>query len=382
MQSVALVHDYLNQYGGAERVVADMLRIWPQAPLYTTLYRPESTWPEFRDADVRTTFLDRAPLDQRFKLLAPLIPAALRSMPVLEQDLVISSSSGWAHGVRTAEHSLHVVYCYAPARWIYRHDSYHRLPVARTITAPGRSILRRWDFRAARRADAYISIAQNVRDRVRQAYGIQSRVVHPPVDVARFRPSAPGERYLIVSRLLSYKRVDIVVEAATRAGLPLDVVGTGPDLQRLQSLAGPSVRFLGRIEDDEVTSLYENCRAFFFPGVEDFGITPVEANAAGKPVIAFADGGALETLVEDRTAVFFREQTADAVVDAVRRLEHIDFDPARAAANAARFSPDAFRESLIEAIEHAHSVKTALRGLPKAAKRSRHDLMDVVYGEV
>jgi glycosyltransferase involved in cell wall biosynthesis len=352
--SVAIVHDYLNQPGGAERVVVEMARKWPGAPIYTSLYRPDSTWPEFRELDVRTSAIDRIPVDQGFRALLPLYPAAFRSLGTLEQDLVVSSSSGWAHAVRTGPRSLHVVYCYAPARWLYS-DGYVTRSVARTALTPLTAALRRWDRRAAARADGYITIAENVRERVRAAYGIESEVVYPPVSLERFSPRPRGERLLVVSRLLPYKRVDLVVEAATRAGLPLDVVGVGPALGPLRELAGPTVTFHGKLPDADVTELIERCRAVCFPGREDFGIVPVEANAAGKPVVAYAAGGALETLRDGYSGVFFERQDADAVLDAIRRADGLETSPEQLAESAQRFSSEAFRANLGVAVDRIRS---------------------------
>lgn len=347
---VAIVHDYLNQPGGAERVVIEMARIWPDAAIYTSLYRQASTWPEFRSLEIRTSILDRIPVDRRFRALLPFFPAAFHLLGTLPHDLVISSSSGWAHSVRTAPGSLHVVYCYAPARWLYSAD-YLAGRVARTTLAPLFVPLRRWDRRAAARADGYITIAQNVRERVLAAYGFDSEVVYPPVSLERFTPTPRGRRLLVISRLLPYKRIDIVVAAATRAGLPLDVVGVGPALRALREMAGPTVRFHGALSDEEVTGLIESCSAVCFPGREDFGIVPVEANAAGKPVVAFAAGGALETLIDGVSGVFFDRQEPDAVLEAIRKVHALDTSPEQIAESASRFSTDSFRRNLTEAIE-------------------------------
>lgn len=348
--SVAIVHDYLNQPGGAERTVLEIASLWPGAPIYTSLYRPESTFPEFRDHEIRTSFLDRLPVDQRFRAMLPLYPAAIRSLGVLGQDLVISSSSGFAHGVRTSNNSVHIVYCYAPPRWLYP-SQYFSHPAVRAAFSPAAVMLRAWDSRAAQRADAYITIADNVRQRVLEAYGIESEVVYPPVDTERFNPMPRGDRLLVVSRLLSYKRVDLIVRAASQIGVPLDIVGTGPDMNRLRGLAGPNVNFHGRIDDLGVKQMIEHCNAVCFPGEEDFGIVPVEANAAGKPVIAYAAGGALETLQDGHSAVFFKEQTAESVIAAIKRAVRLDTDPAQLAAGAKRFSKAAFRRNFIAAIE-------------------------------
>jgi glycosyltransferase involved in cell wall biosynthesis len=350
--SVAIVHDYLNQRGGAERVVLEMASIWPQAPIYTSLFRPQSTFPEFSGRDVRTSPLDRLPVDEGFRRLFPLYPAAFRALGRLDHDVVISSSSGWAHGVRTAAHTFHAVYCYTPARWLY--GSGHLVGSrAEVALRPAIRLMRRWDRAAAQRADAYIAISNAVRRRIQDRYGVDAPVVYPPVDIHRFRPTPRGERLLVVSRLLPYKRVDLVVDAATRAGIALDVVGTGPALDDLRRRAGPSVEFHHRLGDADITRLMETCRAFCLPGEEDFGIAPIEANAAGKPVVAFGGGGALETIEDGKTGVFFREHEADDVLDAIRRCDRLSTSPEVIAAAAERFSQEAFRAGLLRVVGDA-----------------------------
>lgn len=358
---VAIVHDYLNQRGGAERVVLELAKIWPQAPVYTSLYRAESTFPEFKDREIRTSPLDRLPVDRGFRGLFPLYPAAFRQFGRLPHDVVISSSSGWAHGVRTAEHSFHAVYCYTPARWLYGGD-YLGVSRREKLLEPAMRVLRRWDRAAARRADLYIAISEEVRQRIKHRYGVDAPVVYPPVDVDRFRPRPRGDRLLVVSRLLPYKRVDLVVDAATRAGCALDVVGSGPALDDLRRRAGPTVDFHDQLGDADITRLMEGCRAFCLPGREDFGITPIEANAAGKPVVAFGGGGALETIEDGKTGVFFREHTVDAVLDALRRCDEVGTSPEVIATSAQRFSSDRFRSSLLRELRAA--------GCPLPADRS------------
>jgi glycosyltransferase involved in cell wall biosynthesis len=347
--SVAIVHDYLNQRGGAERVVLEMASIWPDAPIYTSLYRPSSTFPGFAAHEVRVSALDRLPIDHGFRNLFPLYPAAFWLLGKLHHQVVISSSSGWAHGIRTAPGSFHAVYCHTPARWLYG-DEHLGASLAGRALKPAGGLLRRWDRRAAHRADLYIANSREVRDRIRRRYGLDAPVVHPPVDVHRFRPAARGDRLLVVSRLLPYKRVDLVVDAATRAGLGLDVVGTGPALGDLRSRAGPGTTFHERLDDADVTRLMERCRALCLPGREDFGITPVEANAAGKPVVAFGAGGALETVQEDVTGVFFRRQTVDDVLTAIKRCDDLVTSPEVISASAQRFSPKRFRSELLEVL--------------------------------
>ena len=351
--SVAIAHDYLNQRGGAERVVLELARIFPGAPVYTSLYRPESTFPEFRELDVRTSPLDRLPVDTRFRALLPLYPAAFRALSPVHEDVVVSSSSGWAHGIRTAPGSVHVVYCHTPARWLYESDAYLPGGAKRALTAPLRAALGPWDRNAAHRATLYLANSEHVARRIRTAYGIEARILHPPVRTDGLRPAPRGERLLVISRLLPYKRVDLVVDAATEAGLGLDIVGSGPSLADLRSRAGPSVTFHGRVEEDALRELLLGCRALCFPGSEDFGIVPVEANAAGKPVVAFAEGGVLETQVEGTTAAFFGEKTTAAALDAIRRADALDATPEQIAENAERFSPAVFESGLLAAIEEA-----------------------------
>lgn len=347
---VALAHDYLNQRGGAERVVLEMASIWPQAPIYTSLYRPQSTFPEFGRHEIRTTPLDRLPVDDGFRNLFALYPLAFRALGRLPQDIVISSSSGWAHGIRTRPDALHVVYCHTPARWLYAGEHLAGSRAQRAL-APVTLAMRGWDRRAAWRADLYIANSDQVRKRIEREYGIFAPVIYPPVDVDRFRPSARGERLLVVSRLLPYKRVDTIVDAATKEGIGLDVVGTGPALADLRSRAGPSVAFHGRLPDADVTALMEGCRAFCLPGKEDFGMTPVEANAAGKPVVALGAGGALESLQEGVNGTFFDRHEPRAVLEAIRRCDRIDTAPEAIAATARRFSPAVFRRRLLEVLQ-------------------------------
>jgi glycosyltransferase involved in cell wall biosynthesis len=349
---VALAHDFLNQHGGAERVVLAMSDIWPRAPIHTSLYRPDSTFPEFRGRDIRTSFLQHLPVDRRFRALLPLYPVAFESMRV-DAPVVISSSSAFAHGIGRPTDSFHAVYCYTPARWLYRWDYLGARSRAELAAAPLRPALRRWDQRAARQADLYIAISRVVQQRIAQVYGRYAPIVHPPVDIDRFSPSERGARLLVVSRLLPYKRVDVVVRAATHAGVGLDVVGDGPDLDRLRSLAGPTVEFHGMLPDSAVTELMEHCSALCVPGSEDFGLTPVEAQAAGKPVIAFASGGALETVEDGVTGTLFAERSTDAFLRGLRRLERLDTSSQEIAAHAERFSPVAFADRLCDVLSAA-----------------------------
>lgn len=353
--SVALVHDYLNQNGGAERVVLALSDIWPDAPIYTSLYRPDSTLPGFKDREVRTSIVDRIPVDKAFRNLLPLYPLAFRSLGTLRQDLVVSSSSGWGHAVRTSPNSLHVVYCHTPARWLYGGE-YLGSSYRQAVLKPFGWSLRKWDRAAASRADLYIANSATTRDRIKKVYVREAPIVYPPVEVGRFTPTARGERLLVVSRLLPYKRVDVVVQAAKRAGIGLDVVGTGPALAELREMAGPTVIFHGKLSDGAVTELMEKCRALCVAAEEDFGITPVEAMAAGKPVVALGAGGVLETVIDKVTGSFFDRHNADEVLAAIKRSDSIESGPERIAQHAQRFSTETFRNGLLSAIDNFRPI--------------------------
>ena len=355
---VVLAHDYLNQRGGAERVVVELMDAFPSAPLYTSMFRAKSTWPQFRGRDIRTSPLQRLPVDARFRALFPLFPLAFRALGELDGDVVISSSSGWAHGVRTSPRALHLVYCYTPARWLYGED-YLARPLVRRVLAPALAAARRWDQRAARRADGYIAISAFVADRIRHVYGIGAPVVYPPVEVGRFRPTPRGDRVLVVARLLRYKRVDVIVDAARAAGFGLDVVGTGPALARLREIAGPATTFHGALDDASVAELMQGCRALCIPGIEDFGITAVEAQAAGKPVVAFGAGGALETVQQGVSGTFFHTQDTASVRAALDACDAIQSSPQSNADSAQRFAPERFRSDLRAAIARFQDARPA-----------------------
>lgn len=355
---VAIVHDYLNQRGGAERVVLEMSDMWPGAPVYTSLYRPESTFARFASRDVRVSPVNRLPVDKRFRALFPLYPLGFHALGEIDADVVVSSSTGWAHAVRTSDRAFHVVYCHAPARWLW--GEYLAAPTGRRLLKPALGAWRRWDTNAARRPDLYIANSVEIQRRIAAAYGREAEVVYPPVDVERFTPRPRGERLLSVARLVEHKRIDLLVDAATRAGIGLDVVGSGPALADLRARAGPTVEFHGHLDDAAVTELFEQCRAYCMPGWEDFGIAPVEAQAAGKPVIAFARGGALETVEENVSGVFFTGQDVQSLLDAIGRCDQLDTPPDGIARLAARFSAQRFREALTETISRAVTKQRAL----------------------
>jgi glycosyltransferase involved in cell wall biosynthesis len=360
--NIALVHDDLVQSGGAERVVALFHKIWPQAPLYTSIYDRRTTLRDFDDAEVRTSFLQRTPLSSRrlHKLALPLFPAAFEGMDFTGYDLILSSSSRFAKGVITGPRTCHVCYCYTPPRFAWRpQDYFGRMRAGSLIWLlmwPLLSRLRRWDLESAAGVDYYIAISHNVARRIRKFYRRDSAVIHPPVDTDRYRPAAPdqiGDYFLVVSRLVGYKRVDLAVEACNRLGLPLKVIGGGPEERTLRRKAGPTVEFLGHLPDAEVVGHYARCRALIFAGEEDFGLTPLEAMASGRPVVAFGAGGALETVIEGRTGLFFGEQTVDSLAGALQSLDGFTFEPDELRAHALRFDTAVFREQITRFIDEA-----------------------------
>jgi glycosyltransferase involved in cell wall biosynthesis len=344
---VAIVHDYLNQAGGAERVVEVLHRMYPEAPIFTTLFDPRAVHPSFAKADVRVSWMRRLPRWRRyFRSYMPLYPMAIRSFDLRGYDVVISSSSAWAKGVRIPEGALHFCYCHTPMRWAWNFDGYVSRsalsPAARAAARLTLPMLRSWDVRTSRTVDRFIANSTEVSHRIRSSYGRGSDVVFPPVDVERFRHDQPArDFFLVVSRLNAYKRIDLAVRACTALGLPLVVVGEGPERRMLQGIAGSTVRFAGRLSDREVTALFETCRAFILPGEEDFGLTPIEANAAGRPVVAFARGGALDTVRDGETGVLFHDASVESLSTALEAVGARCWD-----ATSLREHADTFSESV------------------------------------
>ncbi len=354
---VALVTDWLDSFGGGERVLMELHRMFPDAPVYTTVHDPSRLPSELRGLDVRTSFIQRLPWIRASHLrFLPLMPLAVERYDLRGYDLVVSMSSACAKGVITGPDTLHVCYCFTPCRYIW--DLYHeyvRGTLKRMAAAPVAAYLRAWDRSSSARVDRFVAISREVAGRIRKHYGRDCDIVVPPVEVDRIRPDgrAPDDYYLVVSRLVGYKRVDLAVQAATRLGRRLVVAGSGPELERLRALAGPTVEFRGFTPDDELPHLYARCRAFLFPGFEDFGITPVEAQAAGRPVVAFGRGGAAETVVDGVTGVLFHEQTVDALCEAMLRLEQGRWDPAACRRNAELYGSGAFHAGLRGVLERA-----------------------------
>jgi glycosyltransferase involved in cell wall biosynthesis len=356
---VAFVHDYLTQYGGAERVLLAMHPLFGDAPIYTSVVDRGAFGGALDGIDVRATWLDRVPGARRhFRAMLPLYPSAFESIDLRGFDLVISSTTSFAKGVRTPPATMHVCYMNTPTRFLWDvarraklgDDEYAGAivpPLARPLFAAMVPALRRWDLAASRRPFRIIANSANVAARIREIYRRESDVLHCAVDVDAFSPEdGEGDHYLVASRLLPYKRVGLAIEACRAIGAPLVIIGAGPDERRLRALAGDGVRFAGSVTDAVRASLFARARAVIVPGVEDFGLVAIEAAASGRPTVAYGAGGSLETVVEGRTGVFFREPDAASLADALRAASAIRFDRAALVAHARSFSPERFRAGL------------------------------------
>ena len=355
--NVALVHDYLLVLRGAERAFAAIADIWPTASLYTLLYDPTATNGRFESHPVTTSILQRAGLTQAsFRKLLPLYPIMAERLPIKEHDVVVSSSSAFAHGVRAAPDAVHICYCYTPFRyaWFERERALAEVrPVLRPALSASLAAFRRWDLRASRRVTRYVAISRLTQRRIREVYGRDASIVHPPVDVNRFSRATPEDYFLTVTELVAHKRVEVVAEAALAAGKPLKVAGGGPELPRLQARYGRSVEFVGRVSDQQLERLYARARAVIVPNVEEFGIVAVESQAAGRPVVAARGGGALETVVENVTGRFVPVGDVQALARELRRFDADDFDAEVIQRHAQGFSPTAFRARLQDEIRAA-----------------------------
>jgi glycosyltransferase involved in cell wall biosynthesis len=381
----ALVHDYLVQMGGAERCLELLAQMFPEAPIYTGIVDERRLPPGLQGRVIQPSFLQAWPLPRRFyRACLPAYPAAFEALDLGGHDLVISSSSAFAKGVLTPPETCHICYCYTPMRFAWNTHEFARRelrgPLARALFPLVVGRLRQWDRLSADRVDEFVAISGVVANRIRKFYRRDaSAVIYPPVETTAYRPMpaverqalAGGERdsYLIVSRFAPYKRIDLAIEAFNQLGRPLAIIGDGRDATRLRRMAGPNVRFLGRVSDAEVRDRLAACRALIWPGEEDFGLVPVEAMAAGRPVVAYGAGGALETVVEGVSGLFFTPQTPAALAAAVLRAEQIRWDPERLRSRAEQFDIALFRSRFRTFVDDAFErhrerlVNTGLRAL-------------------
>lgn len=353
---VALVYDRVVKWGGAERVLLALHEIWPEAPLYTAVFDPKrASWAKvFR---VMPSLANRWPgAPRRHEFFVWLMPLSFENFSFDGYDLVISITSEAAKGIITKPGTLHVCYCLTPTRYLWSgYSDYFPSRGGRWLAWPLVGYLRVWDRIAAQRPDFYLTTCQNVKQRIRQYYGREATVIYPPVDCQKW-PMADGkpqtaEYFLVVSRLVGYKRVDLAVKTFNQLGWPLKVVGVGRQQDKLKRLARPNIEFLGHLTDRQLLGYYQKCRAVVFPGEEDFGLVPLEAQSCGRPVIVYRAGGAKETVIEGKTGLFFSKQTIASLTKAVQRFEKMKFDPAACRQNALRFRKTKFVKQFKKIIE-------------------------------
>lgn len=368
---VALVHDHLKQNGGAERVLEALQALYPKAPTYTLVYDEKAIGDIFKHKDIRTSFLQNIPFSKRFlRWMLPLMPTATESYDLSEYDVVISSSSGLAKGIIPPAYGIHICYCHTPTRYLWT-DAHSYIE---DMKAPGfvkklipfvQTWLRVWDRQSADRVDFYIANSKTVQYRIKKYYDRSSTVINPPVDIQKFYISdKEKEYYLAGGRLVPYKRFDLLIDAFNQTKLPLKIFGTGPMMEELKSRALPNIEFLGRVSDEGRAELYANSIAFVHPQEEDFGITPIEAMASGRPVIAYRRGGAVETVIDGKTGELFDNQHWTDLADILIRFDHSSFNPENIRLHAEKFRTEAFREQIKTLVENAyndHKKNTLLR---------------------
>ncbi len=366
---LALAHDWLNQIGGAEDVLDALARQFPESPIYTSLYAPDRLPAHYREWDIRASWMNNLPaIHRRHQFYLPLYPLAWNRLRLADYDVILSNKSGFCHGLRFDQRALHICYCLAPTRYVWQLDDYldgeELGAAARWLLKPLIASLRAWDYAAAQRVSHFIAISSAIQDRIRRFYNRESRIIFPPVDTARFQPAPTADiedYYLVVSRLVPYKRIDLAVSAATELRLPLKVAGRGRDSERLRALAGDTVEFLGFVPNEHLPRLMARCKALVFPGLEDFGITPVQAQAAGRPVIAFRGGGALDTVIPALTGEFFDAATVDSLKAVWRNFDPDAYNPDAIRKHARRFDASIFDQRITAYVEQAWCAHQAER---------------------
>jgi glycosyltransferase involved in cell wall biosynthesis len=373
MTRTALVHDYLLTLRGGERTFAAMTDAWPEATIHTLLYDEAAVGSAFAGRTVRTSPLQRLGVHQdTFRRLLPLYPVCVGMLDVGDVDVIVSSSSAFAHGVRKPAGARHICYCHSPFRYAWHEsDSELRAPAAALRPLRGWAVdrFRTWDRRAAGRVDGYIANSAVTRERIRLFYDRDAAIVHPPVDVERFAPDEPEDWFLLLGAVVRHKRFDLALEAARRAGVRVKVIGAGPDLARLRSEYGATADFLGWVDDATLVRMLPRARAVIVPNVEEFGIGAVEAQAAGRPVVGLRRGGTAETVIDGETGILLESQDAASFAEALADVDFDAFSPARAVANAAGYRPERFRTKLIAEVSRLAALGPVSESLPR--RRSR-----------
>ena len=352
---IALVHEYLNQFGGAERVLQVMCALFPDAPIYTLFYDPVATGGVFEGRETRTSFLQKAPFIKKYHRFFPLfMPLAIERFDFSQFDVVLSISSSFAKGVITKPSTRHICYCLTPPRFLWDDsqkfmEEFNYPGFIKKTLPPLITYLRLWDREASYRVDEFWAISNFVKDRIKKYYLRDSEVIYSPVNVSKFYISDKTDDYFFMAgRLVSYKRFDLAIKVFNELGWSLKIAGIGSEMNRLKKMAGKNIEFLGLVPDDKLADLYSKARAFIFPQEEDFGLTPLEAMASGRPVIAYRGGGSVETVLEGETGIFFNEQTEEALMKAVKDFDSKDFQPIKCRAQAEKFSIEVFRERITQ----------------------------------
>lgn len=352
IMKIAIVHDYLHQFGGAERVVAILHEMFPMAPIYTSIFNPKNFPKEFNEMNIITSFMQKLPfIFDNFRMYFLIYPFVFSSFNLQEYDLIISSSSAYAKGIKKRKEAVHVCYCHNPMRFVWRYENYmekENLPIFfKNILPFLLNGLKNWDLKTNDGVDLFVANSNIVKERIARYYKRNSIIIYPPIDTNRFCISQnDGNYFLVVSRLAAYKRIDIAVKAFSKLKLPLKIVGDGPAREELSKYAASNIEFLGKVSDDKAKRLFSECRALILCGEEDFGMTPLEAAASGRPTIAYKAGGALETVIEGQTGVFFDEQTEESLIGAIKRFETIRFDKNMLRLHSEKFDKEIFKEDL------------------------------------
>ena len=361
---VALVHDWLTGMRGGEKVLEVLCELFPDATLFTLIHNRGSVSPAIERMRIQTSFLQSAPFrKERYRNYLPLFPLAIESFDFSGYDMILSTSHAVAKGAKPPPGALHICYCHTPMRYVWEmYDEYFGSGRAGLLTRLGMKLLaprlRAWDVRTSSRVHFFLANSENVAQRIRRIYKREADVLHAPVDTSLFSLSRKSDDFfLVVSALVPYKRVDLAIEAFNRMGKRLVIVGKGPELAKLKTDAGSTIEFLGWQSDDQLARLYRTCRAIVFPGVEDFGIVPLEAMACGKPVIAFKAGGALETVIEGTTGIFFHTQTPENLEEAVHRCEATRFNPPDIRRHATKFGRARFKKKIRDYISAKQKVR-------------------------
>jgi glycosyltransferase involved in cell wall biosynthesis len=356
---VAIIHEFLYQYGGAEKVLESLHELFPNAPIYTLVYEPKYMPVSYQSWDIRQSpYLKGNLIRKYYKFFFIFYPIFVEQFDLREYDLVISSSYAYTHGIVTSPGTCHVCYCHTPMRfvWVKPEDYRHKIPkIMHSIYDLMIHYLRVWDYAVSQRADSYIAASCNISERIKKYYQRESTVIFPPVDINQsYLSNSQEEYYLLVSRLvLPYKCIDIAIHAFNQLGNHLKIIGEGSDKDSLQKMANPNIEFLGYLSGKELGEAYAQCKALIFPGEDDFGIVPLEANTYGRPVIAYRGGGILETQIEDITAIYFDELTPNSLINAIRRFESLSFNSEQIRKSTNRFDKDLFKHKVFEFIELA-----------------------------